>query len=180
MAPDRPAGLSERQLPSSWCQRLGVSRFRGKCLRNLPQCGCRANGRRPAKAGKRTIVSPVDTFPKSAAAECYRGFRLAGSCARSSPVAERSVALLHALVLVRIAFSGISGANRTLTSFGSVVAIYARKGTWRQNQVGQALTFTRWQLVTRLHLPSALPSIATGVHLALIYPWLPASAPNTS
>jgi len=39
-------------------------------------------------------------------------------------------------------------------------------------EVGQALTFTRWQLVTRLHLPSALPSIATGVHLSLIYAWV--------
>lgn len=113
----------------------------------------------------------VDTFPKSSAAECYRGFRLTGSCARLSPVAERSVALLHALVLVRIAFSGISGAGRTLTSLGSVVAIYAGKGTLHQNQVGQALTFTRWQLVTP-HLPLALPSIATGVQLALIYPWV--------
>jgi sulfonate transport system permease protein len=39
-------------------------------------------------------------------------------------------------------------------------------------EVGQVLTFTRWQLVTRLYLPSALPSIATGVHLALIYAWI--------
>jgi sulfonate transport system permease protein len=39
-------------------------------------------------------------------------------------------------------------------------------------EVARALTFTRWQLVTRLYLPSALPSIATGVHLALIYAWV--------
>jgi sulfonate transport system permease protein len=38
--------------------------------------------------------------------------------------------------------------------------------------VARTLTFTRWQLVTRLYLPSALPSIATGVHLALIYAWV--------
>ncbi|WP_158930433.1 ABC transporter permease [Acidisphaera sp. S103] len=38
--------------------------------------------------------------------------------------------------------------------------------------VARTLTFTRWQLVTKLYLPSALPSIATGVHLALIYAWV--------
>jgi sulfonate transport system permease protein len=39
-------------------------------------------------------------------------------------------------------------------------------------EVARALTFTRWQIITRLYLPSALPSIATGVHLALIYAWV--------
>ncbi len=39
-------------------------------------------------------------------------------------------------------------------------------------EVARTLTFTRWQLVARLYLPSALPSIATGVHLALIYAWV--------
>jgi len=39
-------------------------------------------------------------------------------------------------------------------------------------EVARALTFTRWQILTRLYLPSALPSIATGVHLALIYAWV--------
>jgi sulfonate transport system permease protein len=39
-------------------------------------------------------------------------------------------------------------------------------------EVARALTFTRWQILTRLYLPSALLSIATGVHLALIYAWV--------
>ena len=39
-------------------------------------------------------------------------------------------------------------------------------------EVARALTFSRWQVLTRLYLPSALPSIATGVHLALIYAWV--------
>ncbi len=39
-------------------------------------------------------------------------------------------------------------------------------------EVGRVLTLTRWQMITRLYLPSALPSIATGVHLALIYAWI--------
>ena len=39
-------------------------------------------------------------------------------------------------------------------------------------EVAHALTFSKWQLLTRLYLPSALPSIATGIHLALIYAWV--------
>ncbi|HMF66909.1 MAG TPA: ABC transporter permease [Phyllobacterium sp.] len=39
-------------------------------------------------------------------------------------------------------------------------------------EVGQALRFTPLQRITRIFLPAALPSIATGVHLGLIYSWL--------
>ncbi|MRG57693.1 ABC transporter permease subunit [Phyllobacterium sp. SYP-B3895] len=39
-------------------------------------------------------------------------------------------------------------------------------------EVGDALRFTPVQRMTRIFLPSALPSIATGVHLGLIYSWL--------
>ena len=39
-------------------------------------------------------------------------------------------------------------------------------------EVGRALRFRPWQRVTKIYLPSALPSIATGIHLGLIYSWL--------
>ncbi|MEX2693232.1 ABC transporter permease [Rhizobium mongolense] len=39
-------------------------------------------------------------------------------------------------------------------------------------EVGRALKFTTRQRILRIHLPSAMPSIATGVHLGLIYAWL--------
>lgn len=39
-------------------------------------------------------------------------------------------------------------------------------------EVGRALKFTTRQRILRIHLPSAMPSIATGVHLGLIYSWL--------
>lgn len=39
-------------------------------------------------------------------------------------------------------------------------------------EVGQALKFTPRQRITRIFIPAALPSIATGVHLGLIYSWL--------
>lgn len=39
-------------------------------------------------------------------------------------------------------------------------------------EVGRSLCFTRRQIFLRARLPSALPSIMTGIHLALIYSWL--------
>jgi sulfonate transport system permease protein len=39
-------------------------------------------------------------------------------------------------------------------------------------EVARALRFTGWQLFTRVFVPSAAPSILTGIHLALIYCWL--------
>jgi sulfonate transport system permease protein len=39
-------------------------------------------------------------------------------------------------------------------------------------EVGNALRFNARQRVFRIFLPSAMPSIATGVHLGLIYSWL--------
>jgi sulfonate transport system permease protein len=39
-------------------------------------------------------------------------------------------------------------------------------------EVACALRFNRRQLFTRVFLPSAAPSILTGIHLALIYSWL--------
>jgi sulfonate transport system permease protein len=47
-----------------------------------------------------------------------------------------------------------------------------RGASTQQIEVARALTFTRWQIVVRLYLLYALPSIATGVHLALIYAWV--------
>ena len=39
-------------------------------------------------------------------------------------------------------------------------------------EVGRSLCFTRWQIFRRASLPSAIPSIMTGIHLGLIYSWL--------
>lgn len=39
-------------------------------------------------------------------------------------------------------------------------------------EVARVLTLSRWQLVRRVLLPGAMPSIAIGVQLALIYAWL--------
>jgi sulfonate transport system permease protein len=39
-------------------------------------------------------------------------------------------------------------------------------------EVAQVLTLNCWQKLTRLAIPSALPSIFVGLHLGLIYSWL--------
>jgi sulfonate transport system permease protein len=39
-------------------------------------------------------------------------------------------------------------------------------------EVAHTLQFSRRQLVTKLYLPAAMPSILTGMHLALIYSWV--------
>jgi sulfonate transport system permease protein len=39
-------------------------------------------------------------------------------------------------------------------------------------EVARVYGYTRWQTVTQVVLPAALPSIFTGVYLALIYSWL--------
>jgi sulfonate transport system permease protein len=39
-------------------------------------------------------------------------------------------------------------------------------------EVARVFRFSRWQLWQRVILPGALPSIFTGIHLALIYSWL--------
>jgi sulfonate transport system permease protein len=39
-------------------------------------------------------------------------------------------------------------------------------------EVGKTFMFNRWQFIKGVFLPSALPSILTGIHLALIYAWL--------
>jgi sulfonate transport system permease protein len=39
-------------------------------------------------------------------------------------------------------------------------------------EVARVFRFTRWQVLRKVVLPSAVPSIFAGVHLALIYSWL--------
>ena len=39
-------------------------------------------------------------------------------------------------------------------------------------EVARVYGYTRWQTITQVVLPAALPAIFTGVYLALIYSWL--------
>jgi len=48
----------------------------------------------------------------------------------------------------------------------------ARSASLQLVEVADSLRFTQIQKLRRIFIPSALPSILTGVHLALIYSWL--------
>lgn len=59
-----------------------------------------------------------------------------------------------------------------IPSFPSAEHESVRSASRQLVEVLHAATFTRWQSLTGLYLPSARSSIATGVHLALIYAWV--------
>jgi sulfonate transport system permease protein len=90
----------------------------------------------------------------------------------------RQIAILAWIPLISIWFGVGEAAKVVFIMAAALIPVVLntyegiRSASTQLVEVGRALTFTRWQLVTRLYLPSALPSIATGVHLALIYSWV--------
>lgn len=51
-----------------------------------------------------------------------------------------------------------------------VEGVHATSGKFVE--VGEVFRFNRFQFITSVYLPAALPSLLTGLHLALIYAWL--------
>jgi sulfonate transport system permease protein len=90
----------------------------------------------------------------------------------------RQIAILAWIPLISIWFGVGETAKVVFITMAALIPVVLNtfegiRGTSVQFvEVGDTLVFTRWQRVTRLYLPSALPSIATGVHLALIYAWV--------
>jgi sulfonate transport system permease protein len=90
----------------------------------------------------------------------------------------RQIAILAWIPLISIWFGVGETAKVVFIAMAALVPMVLNtfegiRGTSIQFvEVGSTLVFSRWQLMTRLYLPSALPSIATGVHLALIYAWV--------
>jgi sulfonate transport system permease protein len=90
----------------------------------------------------------------------------------------RQIAILAWIPLISIWFGVGESAKVVFIAAAALIPVVlnTREGMRAASahlvEVARALTFTRWQLVTRLYLPSALPSIATGVHLGLIYAWV--------
>ena len=66
-------------------------------------------------------------------------------------------AMLSLAALIPVVVNTSAGIHRTPVSLMEVARVYG---------------YTRWQTVTQVVLPSAIPSIFTGVYLALIYSWL--------
>ncbi|MFZ3141204.1 ABC transporter permease [Polaromonas sp.] len=67
------------------------------------------------------------------------------------------VVFLSLAALIPVVVNTCAGISRTPASLLEVARVYG---------------YTRWQTVTQVVLPSAIPSIFTGVYLALIYSWL--------
>ncbi len=90
----------------------------------------------------------------------------------------RQIAILAWIPLISIWFGVGESAKVVFIAAAALIPVVLntregmRAASVQLVEVAHALTFTRWQLVTRLYLPSALPSIATGVHLGLIYAWV--------
>jgi len=90
----------------------------------------------------------------------------------------RQIAILAWIPLIAIWFGMGEAAKIVFIMAAAFIPVVlntyegVRSASTQLVEVARALTFTRWQVVTRLYLPSALPSIATGVHLALIYAWV--------
>ncbi|HET6606596.1 MAG TPA: ABC transporter permease [Rhodopila sp.] len=90
----------------------------------------------------------------------------------------RQVAILAWIPLISVWFGVGEAAKIVFILLAALIPVVlntyegVRGASAQLIEVGRTLTLTRWQMITRLYLPSALPSIATGVHLALIYAWV--------
>lgn len=90
----------------------------------------------------------------------------------------RQIAILAWIPLISIWFGVGEAAKIVFIMAAALIPVVLnthegmRSASAQLVEVARTLTFTPWQRVTRLYLPSALPSIATGVHLALIYAWV--------
>jgi sulfonate transport system permease protein len=90
----------------------------------------------------------------------------------------KQIALLAWIPLISIWFGFGESAKVVFVALAAAIPVILNivEGiglTSKENvEVGEVFRFNRRQLICLIYLPSALPSILTGVHLALIYSWL--------
>ncbi|MEW6644893.1 MAG: ABC transporter permease [Pseudomonadota bacterium] len=105
-----------------------------------------------------------------------------------SPMADRivtpwfnglkQIALLAWIPLIAIWFGFDEMAKVVFIALAAAIPVIlnlvegVRSTSARHIEVGEVFGFSRWQAIRLIYLPSALPSILTGLHLALIYAWL--------
>jgi sulfonate transport system permease protein len=70
--------------------------------------------------------------------------------------------------LAKIVFVALAAAIPVILNIVEGIRLTSRKNI----EVGEVFKFNRRQLIFLIYLPSAMPSILTGIHLALIYSWL--------
>lgn len=90
----------------------------------------------------------------------------------------KQIALLAWIPLISIWFGFDQAAKVVFIALAAAIPVILnvvegiRGASANDVEVGEILKFSRWQFIALIYLPSALPSILTGVHLALIYSWL--------
>lgn len=70
--------------------------------------------------------------------------------------------------MAKIVFIGLAAAIPVILNLVEGIRATSRKLV----EVGEVFHFNRKQFILHLYLPAALPSLLTGLHLALIYAWL--------
>jgi sulfonate transport system permease protein len=90
----------------------------------------------------------------------------------------KQISLLAWIPLISVWFGFGEQAKIVFVALASFIPIVLNTDEGMRNapadlvEVGRALRFNARQRIFRILLPSAMPSIATGVHLGLIYAWL--------
>jgi sulfonate transport system permease protein len=90
----------------------------------------------------------------------------------------KQIALLAWIPLISIWFGFDEAAKVVFIALAASIPVILSvvegiRGTSSKDiEVGEIFKFNRRQFIRLIYLPSALPSILTGVHLALIYSWL--------
>jgi sulfonate transport system permease protein len=90
----------------------------------------------------------------------------------------KQIALLAWIPLISIWFGFDEAAKIVFISLAASIPVILNivegiRGTSRKDiEVGEIFKFSNWQFIRLIYLPAALPSILTGIHLALIYSWL--------
>jgi sulfonate transport system permease protein len=90
----------------------------------------------------------------------------------------KQIALLAWIPLISIWFGFDEAAKIVFIALAASIPVILNivegiRNTSRKDvEVGEIFKFDRWQFIYLIYLPSALPSILTGIHLALIYSWL--------
>jgi sulfonate transport system permease protein len=90
----------------------------------------------------------------------------------------KQIAVLAWIPIISVWFGFAEAAKIAFIALAAFVPVVvntqegARSTSAQLVEVADSLRFTLWQKLRRIFIPSALPSILTGVHLGLIYSWL--------
>ena len=90
----------------------------------------------------------------------------------------KQISLFAWIPLISVWFGLGDAAKVVFLSLAALLPVVAHVSDGIRNvspellEVARVYRYTRWQVVVRVVLPAALPSVFTGIYLALIYSWL--------